>query len=74
MKKYFVKYGVQVKVWKNVEVEVSAENKEEAVKKALDGLYGEYINSEYLYDSEDVIKVEFNEKVGDYVKETKWNM
>jgi len=74
MKKYFVKYGVQVKVWKSVEVEVYAENEEEAIQKALDGLYDEYIDSEYEYDSEDVIKVDFNKEIGDYIKEIKWNM
>jgi len=69
MKKYIVKYGMQVKVWKSVEVEVYAENKEEAIQKALDGLYDEYIDSEYIYDTEELIETEFNEKSGDYIKE-----
>jgi len=74
MKKYIVKYGMQVKIWKSVEVKVYAENKEEAIRKALNGLYDEYIDSEYTYDTEKEIQTDFDENFGDYVKEIKWNM
>jgi len=71
MKKYIVKYGMQVKIWKNIEVEVYAENEEEAIKKALDGLYDEYIDSEYEYGSEKELQTDFDKNFGDYVKEIK---
>ena len=70
-KLYEVKLGMKVKIWKDLYIKVKAKNEKEAISKALDLDYDEYIDSEYIYDSEELITTDFCKGDGDYIKEVK---
>ena len=69
MKKYVVKFGKEIKVYQSLIVEVEANNKEEAIKLALEDLYDDILDNEIIWDTAEEIKSEYDETVGDYCKE-----
>ena len=69
MKKYVVRFGQEVKVWKNVIVLVEAENEEEAKKKAMDFDIEDLISDQYITEDEEILKDVFDHEQGDYVRE-----
>jgi len=70
MKKYDVQFGKKVQIWVNNRVIVEAENEEEALKKAFEGDIKEYVDTDYLYDTEEVLETDFD-KDSDVLAEIK---
>jgi len=60
MKKYDIQFGQKVKIWVNNRVIVEAENEEEAIKKAFEGDIKDYLETDYLYDTEEVLENDFD--------------
>ena len=69
MKKYMVRFGQEIKVWRSMVVLVKAENEEEAKKKAMDLDVEDVIDDEYYFEDAEIIKDDFTPEHGDYVRE-----
>ena len=71
MEKYYeVSLYEQIKLWKYLIVKVKAKNKEEAKEKALKLDVEDFIENDYLFETEETLKTEFS-NLDNYIKEIK---